>query len=270
LEQAEHLREEAEGLLEAATAGGTAVEELRAQSQAATARAASAEASLGRLEAEHAALLELLRKAAGESSVPKVTAGGTESSTSFFADIMIRMSQDAERLIEAAEEAAGRLQAQAGLELERAEADGAEILARARAEAEESLKAATAAITRDTAAAAAAREEAERARAIAAKARHEVEREREAASRARQEAETLLGLARDAATRMTDEVRAECIRLTEAAQAAALAEFSSIRHQFALDLEVLRDTMAMTLGVLDHFLVSDQSTALGSLEPRPM
>lgn len=224
LERAEELRAEAEQLLKTVSAMRVDAEHevrreleaelkaLRDEMDAAARRATVAENELDFLRVDHAELVGRARDAGLE-----VPAGSTEGAVPPLQ--IVDAGQD-HPITEAAGVAAGRLHAQAELELTRARAEAVAILAEATRQAEELLATAVSAIERDSAIAAAARDQAERDGQAAADLRE----------RAGAEAARLVDDARAEAERIIERARREAADAMMAARAQLVSEIAGLRH----------------------------------------
>jgi DNA repair exonuclease SbcCD ATPase subunit len=273
LDQAEQLRQEAEALLQASVQQ-RAAEELKAREQVASevdglraeldqvsTRAAEAEAELHRLQAEwehngrpdragwpvdpgraeypvdpglaqypvDTGLAEHPPDsgAVEEAAPPALTLvpeSRTPTDANYLADFVARMSSEAERLVEAAQAATRTTSDQASAETDRL------------------LKAALAAIERDTAAAANLVAEAENERRAAEELGRQVEREHRAATVLREEAQNQLS-----------EARAEVERILGEACAARDAQVA-VRQELGPEMVALRKAMDVVRESLNRFL----------------
>jgi F0F1-type ATP synthase membrane subunit b/b' len=248
LDRAEKLRKEAEDLLDASTSRRADAERkareelaeeiasLRVEMEAASRRAAEAEAQLEQLRSDRAEAEEV-------SDRPSLSLVPDQPGDSILGGFAARMTEDADRLLQAAREAAETQFAQVRSELEEAKRSADRMVAEAkrsadqivsdaRSEAEELLRTALAAIERDAGAATAALEEAERARQAAQTAHEQAESELRAATATNEEAEKQL-----------TEARAEAHRLVAEAQEARQEQLAEGRSEFAAELATLRQAI---------------------------
>ncbi len=163
-----------------------------------------------------------------------------------FAELLARMSEDASRLADAAEEEAERLTALGESAMEQGRRDADRLVERAEARAAELVRT--------------SRTELERDRAVVAAMRRQAELEREAATNAREEAEKILHDARSEAEEMSADVKAECARVLESVRTGADAQLAGLRREFDVEVAALRDVLDSAVASLDRFLETDPQT----------
>jgi hypothetical protein len=258
LERAELLEARAESLLEAAArraelAETEEVARLRAELSRLQSRLPERSGDADRRTAGEPERLEVavtdLTGASGASSSPP------ELASSLLTSLMDRMSDDTERLIEAADHTAARLHSQAEIDLGTAREEAVRILAAATKEAEDLLTAAVEAIERDTAISQAARNQADRDAEAAAAMRREAEEllaraESEALARvdkAEREAEAVRDGARRDVEAVRAEARREALRATEEEIAAMKARFAAEVAEMRRAMDRASDTIARLL-----------------------
>jgi hypothetical protein len=243
LDQAEQLRQKAEAIVQqrsdeerqARQDVAIEVDGLRAELEQVTTRAAEAESALERLQAEwvHNGRPDPVEDTAGpdradetdssdpadDNTRPALTLVKDEVSAtdaSYLAEFVARMTTEAERLVLAARSTTNRVGA----------------------EADPLLKAALAAIERDTIAASSLVSEAEEERQAAEELRHQAQREHRAAAVAREEAQSQLREARTEAERVLADACASRDRILKVRQELA-AELVSLRNA----MDAIRDSL---------------------------
>lgn len=283
LEKAEALRAEAEALLKSTSARtvdaeGKVRQEFEAKLRAlqeeldlTSRRATVAENALELLRTEHTELSARARQAGLE--VPRVDTpdrdlvvpplqmltaehdGGERPSV--LSEFVERMSDDTDRLMAAASAAASRMHSQAELDLARAKDEAVELLSAATQEAEDLLATALAAIERDT--------------AIAAATREQAQRDGEAANALRQQLETSAAKMEEEARRIRDSARADAARIIEEAEREANQMMAEVRRRLADEVTTLREAMDRTRDSFEQFLDTHGGTggAAGVDQGRP-
>lgn len=271
LERAERLRLEAEDVLRSACRQAAETEEtirqefvgelrdLRRELEAASRRATVAEAELDMLRAAHTEL-EFRARAAGldlaatenASAVPPLQAVTAAAKRSGGAPRAELAAIEAEAL---------RRRAQAELDLARAREEAVRLLTAATSEAQDLLRSAVSAIERDTAVAAATREQAERDGEAAAALRNE-------AAELRAEAARVLDEARRRAGQIAEEATEEARRAAVAVRRQVLEEFLSLRDAMDRTRESFQSFLD-SVDPPDALLPPDQTSGpVGGTVPR--